>query len=88
MLRSGENAWKLEVADTGKGIPPEAQDYIFESFRQVDGSISREAHTGSGLGLSIVHHLVRLMRGEIKLESELGKGSTFIILLPLHEKKE
>ncbi len=85
LLRSGEHAWKLEVEDNGKGIPQEAKAYIFESFRQVDGSITREAHTGSGLGLSIVNHLVRLMRGEIRLESKLGKGSKFIVLLPLKE---
>ena len=88
LLRSGDYAWKLEVEDNGKGIPREAQAYIFESFRQVDGSITREAHTGSGLGLSIVSHLVRLMRGEIRLESELGKGSKFIILFPIKENKE
>ncbi len=88
LLRSGDYAWKLEVEDNGKGIPQEAQAYIFESFRQVDGSITREAHTGSGLGLSIVNHLVRLMRGEIRLESELGKGSKFIVLLPLKKNKE
>ncbi len=75
--------WALRVADTGKGIPQEAQDYIFESFRQVDGSPSRQEHTGSGLGLSIVQHLVELMRGEILLESEVDKGSVFTVLLPL-----
>ena len=88
LLRSGEHAWKIEVADNGRGIPPEAQNYIFESFRQVDGSITREAHTGSGLGLSIVNHLVRLMGGEIQLESTVGKGSTFTILLPLQKDEE
>ena len=85
---SDENTWALEVADNGKGIPPEAQNYIFESFRQVDGSPTRKEHTGSGLGLSIVNHLVKLMNGEIRLESEIGKGSTFTILLPLHEAEE
>ena len=88
LLCKGKKVWMLEVADNGKGIPPEAKKYIFESFRQVDGSRTREEHTGSGLGLSIVNHLVRLMGGEIKLESEIGKGSTFTILLPLHENKE
>ena len=88
LLKSGEYAWALRVADNGKGIPQDAQNYIFESFRQVDGSPSRQAHTGSGLGLSIVHHLVRLMKGEIRLESEVGKGSTFTILLPLQEDEE
>ena len=88
LLKSGEHAWALRVADNGKGIPEDAQNYIFESFRQVDGSISRQAHTGSGLGLSIVNHLVRLMKGEIKLESKMGKGSSFTILLPLQGNEE
>jgi len=88
LLRSGENAWALRVADNGKGIPPEAQDYIFESFRQVDASTSREAPKGSGLGLSIVQHLVKLMRGEISLESEINKGSIFTVLLPLNMPEE
>jgi len=83
-----ESHWALCVADTGKGIPADAQEYIFESFRQVDGSPSRETHTGSGLGLSIVNHLVRLMDGEIKLESELGQGSAFTIILPLNTTEE
>jgi len=82
--RYDEANWSLSVSDTGKGIPPDAQQYIFESFRQVDGSIQRETHTGSGLGLSIVKHLVRLMDGDIQLESELGKGSKFTIILPLN----
>ena len=85
LFKDSETTWALEVSDNGKGIPPKAQSYIFESFRQVDGSPTRESHTGSGLGLSIVNHLARLMQGEIKLESEEGKGSVFTVLLPLHE---
>jgi signal transduction histidine kinase len=73
--------WALQVADTGSGIPVEAQTYIFEPFRQVDGSITRE-YAGVGLGLSIVKQLITLMRGEITLESALGRGSTFTIFLP------
>ncbi len=88
LLRMDEKKWALRVADTGKGIPLEAQEYIFESFRQVDASLTRETHTGSGLGLSIVNHLVRLMNGEIELESEVGKGSIFTIHLPLEYEKE
>jgi len=83
LYREGADKWALRVADTGAGIPPEAQEYIFESFRQVDGSPSRQEHTGSGLGLSIVNHLVQLMDGEILLESEVDKGSVFTVLLPL-----
>jgi PAS domain S-box-containing protein len=74
--------WALRVCDTGSGIPSEAQTYIFEPFRQVDGSETR-AHKGTGLGLSIVKQLTTLMGGEVTLESELGQGSTFTVFLPL-----
>jgi signal transduction histidine kinase len=74
--------WTIRVTDTGIGIPPHAKDLIFEEFRQVDGSPTR-AYTGSGLGLTIVRNLVRLMNGSITVESELGKGSTFTVTLPL-----
>ncbi len=74
--------WAMEVADTGPGIPAEAQKYIFEPFHQVDGSITRE-HGGTGLGLSIVKQLTDLMGGHITLESTVGRGSTFTIVLPL-----
>ncbi|MCP4139966.1 MAG: PAS domain S-box protein [Chloroflexi bacterium] len=88
LFKDNDISWALQVSDNGKGIPQEAQEYIFESFRQVDGSPTRQAHTGSGLGLSIVSHLCRLMNGEIKLESEEGKGSIFTIFLPLYEAEE
>jgi len=74
--------WALEVSDTGCGIPEEAQSYIFEPFRQADDSATRE-YGGAGLGLSIVKQLVNLMGGEITLESEVNKGSTFTVSLPL-----
>ena len=74
--------WALEVADTGCGIPAEAQPYIFEPFRQVDGSMTRQHH-GTGLGLSIVKALTELMGGIIALQSEVDHGSTFTITLPL-----
>lgn len=74
--------WAIEVSDTGLGIPPDAQTYIFEPFRQIDASMTREQN-GTGLGLSIVKQLVDLMNGEIKLESQVHQGSTFTIVLPL-----
>lgn len=74
--------WAMQVSDTGPGIPIEAHALIFEPFRQVDGSETRE-HGGAGLGLSIVKQLVTLMDGEITLDSEMRQGSTFTVVLPL-----
>jgi PAS domain S-box-containing protein len=80
--RSAPDHWAIEVTDTGLGIPKEEIPYIFDSFRQVENSTIRK-HGGFGLGLSIVNQLVELMKGEITVNSELGKGCTFIINLPL-----
>ena len=76
----------LTVADTGVGIAAEDRDIIFEKFRQSshtsgDGNLTRE-YSGTGLGLSIVKELCKLLGGEITFESELGKGSTFLVTLP------
>ncbi len=79
---NSEKAWSITVVDTGIGIPPHAMEYIFDPFRQVDGSSTR-AYGGSGLGLAITRELVRLMEGEIHVSSRLGEGSTFTITLPL-----
>lgn len=75
--------WALQVTDTGPGIPADAHAYIFEPFRQVDGSMTRQ-HGGTGLGLSIVKQLTELMDGQITLTSEIGQGSTFTVILPLN----
>ena len=83
-LQPSQDCWAIEVKDTGVGIPQEAQAYIFEPFRQVDGSLTRE-HGGTGLGLSIVKQLTDLMKGRIILVSEVGHGSTFTVLLPLEK---
>jgi PAS domain S-box-containing protein len=80
--RPDADHWALAVSDTGIGIPEEAQSHIFEPFRRADESPTRE-YRGAGLGLSIVKQLVTMMDGEIKLESESGKGSIFTIILPL-----
>jgi signal transduction histidine kinase len=77
-----DQQWALRVSDTGIGIPPDAQDYIFEPFRQVDESISRQ-YGGMGLGLSIVSQLTQAMQGHITVESQPGEGSVFTVYLPL-----
>jgi len=80
--KSDDTHWILEVADTGVGIPPHAQEFIFDEFRQVDGSPQR-MHGGTGLGLAIVRKLAQAMGGAVRVESEVGKGSVFTVQLPL-----
>jgi signal transduction histidine kinase len=71
------------VSDTGIGISLDEQENIFESFRQVDGSVTRVAQ-GSGLGLTIARKFVEMHGGRIWVESELGKGATFRFTIPVH----
>jgi heavy metal sensor kinase len=73
---------KIIVSDTGIGIAKEDQERIFDRFFRVDKARSRE-QGGSGLGLSICKWIVKAHRGEIEVESELGKGSSFIVRLPI-----
>jgi signal transduction histidine kinase len=81
-LQTGEGSdgvW-LSVADTGGGIPQEQINRIFEPFFTTKKK-------GSGLGLMIVQRIIRAHGGRIELESDLGRGTTFRIWLPLHERK-
>jgi signal transduction histidine kinase len=71
----------LTVRDDGVGIPAADQERIFERFYRVDKARSRDTG-GTGLGLSIVKHVAESHRGEVKVESTLGVGSTFTVTLP------
>ncbi len=81
-LRQERDMIRLSVADEGDGIAPEHIPRITERFYRVDPSRSR-ALNGTGLGLAIVKHIVERHRGRLKIESELGRGSTFHVFLPV-----
>jgi len=78
----GKNLVEILVQDTGKGIPADQLDKIFNRFHQVEGSHEPES-IGTGIGLSLTKELVDLLHGDIKVESELGKGTTFIVQIPV-----
>jgi signal transduction histidine kinase len=82
ILRIDKDHWTIEVTDTGSGIPEKEIPHIFETFRQIESTTTRR-FGGFGLGLTIVKQLVELMDGEIIVKSELDKGSTFTVTLPL-----
>jgi two-component system phosphate regulon sensor histidine kinase PhoR len=87
-VRAVENASdqvEISVSDSGIGIAKEDVNRIFERFYRVDKARSRQV-AGTGLGLSIVRHAVEQMRGNVTVESELGKGSCFTIVLPRHRR--
>jgi CheY-like chemotaxis protein len=86
-VQTDETQTRLQVADSGIGIKPEFLPYVFDRFRQADGSTTRK-HSGLGLGLSIVRHLVELHGGTAEVNSEgEGQGTTFTIHLPLHDEE-
>lgn len=77
----------ISVIDTGVGVAKEEQELVFQKFRQSGNSLTRE-HAGTGLGLSIVLELCKLLGGEVTLQSELGRGSTFTVRLPMQLSEE
>lgn len=84
-LRQDNSAMRLQVRDNGQGIEAEFLPYIFDRFRQADGSMTRK-HGGLGLGLAIVHHIVEMHGGKIWAESPgVGKGACFTVEFPRHQ---
>ena len=86
-VRPAETSAVLTVRDTGIGIPLESCERIFERFYRVEKSRSKEVG-GTGLGLSIVKHAVMIYDGKIEVNSEIGKGTEFIITLPNKPKQD
>ncbi|WP_416676489.1 response regulator [Egbenema bharatensis] len=81
LLRPEGQHCQVQVRDTGVGIRPDQLPYLFERFRQADGSASR-SHEGSGLGLALVKELVELHGGQVTVDSVYGQGTTFTLWLP------
>jgi len=86
-VKMAEDRFLFTVRDTGIGIPKENINKIFDKFTQVDASTTRK-YGGTGLGLAITKRLVRLMNGEIWVESELGKGTTMSFVVPFEIQKD
>jgi signal transduction histidine kinase len=81
-IRPVNGAVCFEVADSGRGIAPEHLELVFEPFWQEDQNPTRAA-PGTGLGLSVVRQLARLLGGDVHVRSELGVGTTFTVEIPL-----
>ncbi len=79
-----ENTYRFEVSDTGAGIAPDVQEQLFSPFAQGASDVARK-YGGTGLGLTICRRLVNLMGGQVELDSEVGRGSSFSFEIPLHD---
>jgi signal transduction histidine kinase len=75
--------WSIEVEDTGPGIPDDQLDAVFQAYRQVQRTNGAKKVKGTGLGLAITRNLAELMGGKLELESIIGEGSSFLVILPL-----
>ncbi len=80
-LREADHRWELTVEDTGTGIAEYELQRVFDRFHRIEGARGR-SHEGSGIGLAFVQELVKLNSGSIRVESEVGKGSTFRVSIP------
>ena len=87
ILKNEEDCVKLQVKDTGIGIPQKSTDRVFERFYRVDKSRSKQTG-GTGLGLAIVKHIVAKHNAKIDLSSELGKGTTITVIFPKNTLQE
>ena len=81
-MHNGQDCIEFSVADTGIGMTPEQMEHLFEEFAQGDASTARH-YGGTGLGLAITHRLCLMMGGDVRVTSEVGKGSTFTVWLPV-----
>ena len=81
-LEQAERSVRLLVSDSGVGIPADQMPRLFERFERVEGVVGR-SQEGSGIGLALVRELVRLHGGEVTATSELGRGTTFVVTIPL-----
>jgi len=84
--RAPSDELSIAVIDTGIGIASSDQEKVFEDFQQADNSPTRQ-YSGAGLGLSICRRLADMMDGRITLQSQVGKGSTFTLMLPRHAQR-
>src|SRR5712671_985696 len=80
-LKSIEGAVELRVRDTGAGIPEEHRERVFERFHRIEGTLAR-TYEGTGIGLAFVQELISLHGGDVRVESALGQGSTFMVTIP------